>query len=141
MKVQFFRVLFCIVCLALMVNAQTGGTFDLSHNVIAAGGGSVSTGGTFTIDGTIGQSLAGTQSTGGTFNLRGGFWPFGARPLRLLHRHRSADASEPPMDAVYEASGLLWSMWRRVRSFMRPPARLATTASARFPSVTAIFLQ
>lgn len=56
--------------------AQTGGTFDLSHNVIASGGGSNSTGGNFRIEGTAGQNLAGTQSTGGNFSLRGGFWAF-----------------------------------------------------------------
>ncbi|MBC7899464.1 MAG: carboxypeptidase regulatory-like domain-containing protein [Saprospiraceae bacterium] len=67
--------------------AQTGGGFDLSHSVIASGGGSGSTGGsggqTFSIDGTIGQAIAGTQSSGtsgsGTqFSLRGGFWAFQA---------------------------------------------------------------
>lgn len=58
--------------------AQTGGTYDLSHSVIASGGGSNSTGGTFRVDGTIGQNLAGTVSTGGTFNLRDGFWAFDA---------------------------------------------------------------
>ena len=58
-------------------SAQTGGTYDLSHNVIA-GGGSQSTGGSYTVDGTIGQNLAGTVSTGGAYSLRGGFWAFQA---------------------------------------------------------------
>lgn len=53
---------------------QTGGTYDLSHGVIAGGGGSNSAGGTFRLDGTIGQNIAGTTSTGGTYSLLGGFW-------------------------------------------------------------------
>lgn len=64
--------------LSIAANAQTGGTYDLSHNVIAGGGGSNSTGGQFTVDGTAGQNLAGISSTGGTFSLRGGFWAFQA---------------------------------------------------------------
>jgi len=56
--------------------AQTGGGYDLSHNVIASGGGSQSSGGSFTLSGTVGQPLAGTFSFGGTFNLRAGFWAF-----------------------------------------------------------------
>lgn len=57
--------------------AQTGGTFDLSHNVIAGGGGR-SVGGQFTVEGTAGQNLAGTLSGSDTFRLRGGFWAFEA---------------------------------------------------------------
>lgn len=60
--------------LSISVAAQAGGTYDLSHSVIAGGGGSNSSGGTFRIDGTIGQNIAGTTSTGGTYSLRGGFW-------------------------------------------------------------------
>jgi len=56
--------------------SQTGGPYDLSHNVIASGGGSNSSGGSFSVDGTIGQNIAGTNSTGGQFSLRGGFWAF-----------------------------------------------------------------
>ena len=62
--------------------AQTGGTFDLSHSVIATGGGRSTgdlNGRTLQIDGTTGQSIAGTESiiSGGgssTFAIRGGFW-------------------------------------------------------------------
>ena len=61
-------------CSLLTVIAQTGGTFDLSHSVIASGGGSASTGGTFNVSGTAGQHVAGTASNGGTFDLHGGFW-------------------------------------------------------------------
>ena len=57
--------------------AQTGGGFDLSHNVIA-GGGERSTGGSFTLEGTIGQANAGNVSTDATLSLRSGFWEFGS---------------------------------------------------------------
>ena len=53
--------------------AQTGGSYDLSRNVIAAGG-ATSNGGTYRVEGTIGQNIAGTSSTGNTFNLHAGFW-------------------------------------------------------------------
>ncbi len=59
---------------AVNLPAQTGGTFDLSHSVIASGGGSNSTGGTFNVSGTAGQPAAGTSSTGAPYNLHGGFW-------------------------------------------------------------------
>jgi hypothetical protein len=78
MKIQFGLTLVTVVFLSFdqPSNAQTGGSFDLSHNVIAGGGGSNSTGGTFVIDGTIGQPQAGTVSGGGNFELRGGFWAY-----------------------------------------------------------------
>lgn len=63
-----------LISLSLSVMSQTGGQFDLSHSVIAGGGGSASTGGNFTLDGTSGQPLAGAVSVGGSFVLRGGFW-------------------------------------------------------------------
>jgi hypothetical protein len=65
-----------LICFSFSAAAQTGGTYDLSHSVIASGGGSNSAGGNFRIDGTSGQPLAGTISGGGTFSLRGGFWTF-----------------------------------------------------------------
>lgn len=58
------------------VKSQTGGSYDLSHNVIASGGSSNSTGGQFSLSGTVGQTSAGTTSTNGKFRLRGGFWAF-----------------------------------------------------------------
>ena len=76
-----------IMLAALNNLAQTGGTFDLSHSVIASGGGSNSTGSsggqTFRVDGTVGQNLAGaisagTNGSGGHFVLRSGFWAFDA---------------------------------------------------------------
>jgi hypothetical protein len=69
-----------VLTLAFSAVAQTGGGYNLSHNVVASGGGSNSTGGTFKVDGTTGQPLAGTVSTGGSFNLRGGFWAFESAP-------------------------------------------------------------
>ena len=69
-------ILFPLILPLHFAAAQTGGTYDLSHNVVASGGGSNSTGGAFTIDGTVGQNIAGTTSAGGAFNLRGGFWAF-----------------------------------------------------------------
>jgi hypothetical protein len=67
------------LCVALILPffamAQTGGNFDLSHNVIA-GGGSTSTGGPFRVEGTVGQNIAGSVSGGGGYLLRGGFWAF-----------------------------------------------------------------
>lgn len=69
---------FVLSCLCLFASvmgllAQTGGTYDLSHNVIAGGGGrSVSS--QFTAEGSAGQNVAGTLSGGGRFKLRGGFW-------------------------------------------------------------------
>jgi hypothetical protein len=68
------RVIAAVLILHIAAMSQSGGTFDLTHNVIAGGGGSSSSGGAFIMDGTIGQPQAGTVSTGGTFNLRGGFW-------------------------------------------------------------------
>ena len=51
-------------------NAQ----FDVSQNVIAAGGGT-STGGGLKLEGTIGQATVGTTSSNGQFSETGGFWP------------------------------------------------------------------
>ena len=57
------------------VHAQSGGTCDVSHSVIASGGGSNSIGATFNVGGTVGQPIAGTSSNGdGRFDLHGGFW-------------------------------------------------------------------
>jgi Carboxypeptidase regulatory-like domain len=73
MKTKFNLI---VLLFSLSVSAQTGGTYDLSHSVIASGGGSNSTGGQFSVSGTIGQTSAGTISTGSQFSLRGGFWAF-----------------------------------------------------------------
>lgn len=72
----FLFSLFTIHCSLFTAAAQTGGTFDLSHSVIASGGESNSTGGTFTVSGTAGQHVAGTASNSSParFDLHGGFW-------------------------------------------------------------------
>ena len=72
------RLFFILIVVALQTSmpaAQTGGSYDLTHSVIASGGGSNSNGGAYTVDGTAGQPIVGTQSTNGAFNVRGGFWP------------------------------------------------------------------
>lgn len=71
-----FRQITLVFILSFSIAAQTGGPYDLSHNVVAAGGGSNSTGGTYKIDGTVGQGSAGVQSSGSTLSVRGGFWYF-----------------------------------------------------------------
>src|SRR5690606_16193458 len=67
------------VMLPIAVSAQQ---FEITHYVIASGGGSGSTGSsggrTFVVDGTIGQNLAGTTSAGigggGYSIVQNGFW-------------------------------------------------------------------
>lgn len=80
MKIKIINLLVVFLWVAALLNftrAQTGGGYDLSHNVIASGGAQQSAGGGFEVSGTIGQPLAGTLSTGGNYSLRGGFWVFG----------------------------------------------------------------
>ena len=84
-------------------NAQAGGSFDLSHNVIAGGGESHLAGGVFTVDGTLGQPQAGTVSGGGNFELRGGFWAYLAPATTAAHvsvTGRVIVSSSLPMDRV-----------------------------------------
>lgn len=76
-RILIVSILFSIFLIAYPISAQTGGTYDLSHNVIA-GGGSRSVGGQFAVEGTAGQDLAGTLSGGGVYRIRGGFWAFEA---------------------------------------------------------------
>lgn len=92
--------------------AQTGGAFDLSHSVIASGGGSNSTGSsggqTFRVDGTVGQNLAGTISTGpngqgGQFLVRGGFWAFQAPAPTAATVSVSGRVSTADGNAVFRA--------------------------------------
>ena len=66
----------CLCASVVNLQSQTGGTFDLSHCVIASGGGSNSTGGTFNVSGTVGQNVAGVSSNSSParFDLHGGFW-------------------------------------------------------------------
>ncbi len=67
----------CLGVSAVIIKGQVGGTYNLSHNVIA-GGGSRSVGAQFTVEGTAGQNLAGVLSGGGMYSVRGGFWAFEA---------------------------------------------------------------
>jgi hypothetical protein len=73
------RVIVALVLASCVVSgvSQTGGPYDVSHNVVASGGGSRSVGGSLSIDGTVGQSWAGDISAGGGRNVRSGFWSFG----------------------------------------------------------------
>jgi len=66
-----------ILIFSVCAVSQTGGTYDLSHNVVASGG-SMSSAGQFVVAGTVGQGLAGTISGGGQYSLRNGFWAFQA---------------------------------------------------------------
>lgn len=75
MKTKIFSIALIITLGAASLAAQTGGGYDLTHNVISGGGGEMqSVGGNFKVDGTAGQRLAGTTSMGGVYNLHGGFW-------------------------------------------------------------------
>src|SRR5689334_1196992 len=74
-RVALFAILaLLLTILPSKVNAQSGGSFDLSRNVIA-GGGNTSQGGGVQLSGTAGQAAAGTQTTGGPITQIGGFWP------------------------------------------------------------------
>jgi FlgD Ig-like domain len=53
--------------------AQTGGTYNLKRNVIAAGGATFTSGGAFKLGGTSAQSNA-AISSGGVYTLETGFW-------------------------------------------------------------------
>lgn len=72
----FLSVLFLLASLTASITAQTGGGFDLSQNVIAAGGGSQSVGGGFSLDGVAGQTAGGVRIFGGSFSFVDGFWAF-----------------------------------------------------------------
>jgi hypothetical protein len=67
---------FSILNFQFSIIAQSGGTFDLRHAVVAAGGESNSTGGTFNVSGTAGQGISGVSSNNSParFDLHGGFW-------------------------------------------------------------------
>lgn len=69
----------CAAVLALLlvtvalVQAQTGGGYDLTWNSMDGGGQMTLSGGTFTLKGTIGQPDA-RMHAGGNYWLGGGFW-------------------------------------------------------------------
>ncbi|MEJ7848723.1 MAG: carboxypeptidase-like regulatory domain-containing protein [Pyrinomonadaceae bacterium] len=82
MKQTILSIISLLLFFTAAVNAQSGGTYEITQSVIA-GGGMASAGGNFTVVGTIGQSVAGTQSTGipasgGVLAVRGGFWAVSA---------------------------------------------------------------
>ena len=75
--------LFMVFATQFAIQAQSGGTYNLSHSVIASGGGTSTggAGGAFKVEGTVGQPTAGTNSNGTSltnnqYALRGGFWAF-----------------------------------------------------------------
>ena len=70
--VTFFAV---FLFLFSTVDAQNGGTFEITQSVIA-GGGQSSSGGAFSLDGTVGQSLAGNRLSNPPFSVTSGFWNF-----------------------------------------------------------------
>lgn len=76
MRRHFVAASLLVVMLALLfagaVAAQTGSGFDLSWNVLAAGGGKM-TGSGFTLSGTLGQTAVGPTAAG-DFQANLGFW-------------------------------------------------------------------
>ena len=61
--------------MAMPVNAQSSGPYELSWSTIDGGGGQ-SSGGSYELTATIGQPDA-AYSSGGDYELLGGFWPGG----------------------------------------------------------------
>jgi hypothetical protein len=66
-------VLALLLASVVLVQAQTGGGYDLTWNSIDGGGQMNLSGGSYTLKGTIGQPDAGNH-TGGGYSLGGGFW-------------------------------------------------------------------
>jgi hypothetical protein len=97
---KFVLLIALLLAPAFAATAQTGGSYDLSHNVIAGGGGSINVGGTFTLDGTVGQPQAGTLSFGGIFNLRGGFWAFAANGPTASGVYLSGQVTTPEGEGI-----------------------------------------
>lgn len=96
-----------IVGLFYLNTSSQSQTYDVSHRVIASGGGSSSgtTSNTyFTVDGTIGQGTAGTTSTSSPqFSIRGGFWavePFGPTAAGVAVGGRVTTAAGFPIAGV-----------------------------------------
>jgi hypothetical protein len=67
-----------------VVQAQSGGGYDLSWSTIDGGGLTWSTGGGFSLGGTSGQHDAQTPATGGSYTLQGGFWHPVCRPQAVV---------------------------------------------------------
>ena len=62
----------CLLLIAPLTMAQTGGNYDLGWNTCDGGGGTSSSG-SYALSGTIGQPDAAVMS-GGNYTLSGGFW-------------------------------------------------------------------
>lgn len=72
-NINYFILFVALSLFVISSNAQSGGSYQITQSVIAAGGQN-STGGSFSLDGTIGQTLAGEDSTGSMFSVSSGFW-------------------------------------------------------------------
>jgi hypothetical protein len=76
-------VLAAILAGVLVAQAQTGGGYDLTWNLVGGSGGAMS-GDAYTLEGSAGQADAGTIS-GGSYTLNGGFWVSGELLLKRLY--------------------------------------------------------
>lgn len=72
---KFHWAFFLVLSFAIATFSQTSPSFNLEHNVIAAGGGQSSSA-NFLLEGSVGQSNAGSRSLSASFILRDGFWSF-----------------------------------------------------------------
>lgn len=71
---SLFRAAAACFVLFSVINAQSGGTYTITQNVVAGGGSNSASGGQYTVAGTIGQSIAGQNAGGGTYGVHSGFW-------------------------------------------------------------------
>jgi hypothetical protein len=78
------RVLIASFAFALVLVPQSGGGLNISHSVIAGGGGSSGDGAQVTMDATLGQEAAGGNLSSGPFSMQVGFW-FTATPTTLAN--------------------------------------------------------
>ena len=72
-----------LVVFPAVVDAQSGGTYDLTWSTIDGGGAQDLSGGSFTLSGTIGQPDVRWMLEGGGYTLGGGFWGSGARQYKV----------------------------------------------------------
>ncbi len=62
----------CVVFSVVKLNAQSGGTYQITQNVVATG--ARSSGGNYAVENTSGQPLAGGNLQNGSYSLYSGFW-------------------------------------------------------------------
>jgi len=105
--------------------AQSGGDFDLSHNVIAGGGDTFSAGGEYEVGGTAGQAETGRR-TGGAYVEHGGFWAAGL-PSATPTPTRT---TTPPVTATRTATVT------RTGTTTRTPTVTRTGTVTRTPTIT-----